>query len=600
MATREEEPRDIAKLSSATPNGTGTGMASWDAELTSPEFSEIDLTPPESRLATLSERADALAEQPRRIAEELELRQECLALAQLACRDDDIQLSTASAALAAAYQRAGSHAAAARHAAHAEGLLTYEGGPTTTTAPAHINFLLASSRRTLACAHAANKEYVRALEYFPRAVAASERAHGPDHPQLCPLLRSFARMVVQRSGDYATAEALLLRELELRTKAVATAAYATTAKSVGGGAGGAGGVGGGGGGGGGGDAEGIVQLEQERAVMMLRHAKLLDSRAAELKLTTGGGASAASGGGVSGAACAACAAGGAAHATACGGGASALSSRARADGRVAYHVAPGFVQRTALRPADGAAGAAHHARGGDTYHEPFLPKRVPPHLPTSSMAPPVARPLGERASQLQRPSSGASHQQPAHKQRASSSADHPVGGGGPLARFLKGGSSIAAADVNGMSGMSAAELAGLATRKRHEAAAILNRELGGGGGGESGGGSGGGGSGGGSGGEGGGSGEGGSGEDGGGEESAGSLPEAESAAEARLAVQLACAYKDLGQWKAAESAYLRAIPFHENEKGHSDPRALQLWGEVRVCAPTRAMPSCRLLDLPLA
>ena len=56
--------------------------------------------------------------------------------------------------------------------------------------------------------------------------------------------------------------------------------------------------------------------------------------------------------------------------------------------------------------------------------------------------------------------------------------------------------------------------------------------------------------------------------------------EASSVDEAQLAVQLACAYKELGQWEAAEKAYLKAIPALEDARGHSDDSVLDLWLEV--------------------
>ena len=156
--------------------------------------SAIDLTPPEAKLLTLSDRADAAAKDPKQIQDAIELRQHCLALAQLACRDDALQLARASSELAAVYLKAGSAAAAARHAGNAESLLTHAG------APAHADGILAQAALTLACALAAQRgEYARAQECFPRALSLCERAHGPRSVELCPLLRSFGRMLAAQA-----------------------------------------------------------------------------------------------------------------------------------------------------------------------------------------------------------------------------------------------------------------------------------------------------------------------------------------------------------------------------------------------------------------
>ena len=419
----------------------------------------VELTPPEHRLSACYERADALSGDSTRLGEEIELRQECFALAQLACRDDGYQLAQASAALASAYLRAGSAAAAARHAGHATGLLIEDGSP------AHTDEVMASSLLTLACALANSREYTRALECFPRAVAASERARGPRHASLCPLLRAFARMVVQHSGDYALAEGLLAQEREIRLRRSS---------------GGNGGSGGSGACGSVVDGD-VAELEQEMAVMLMRHAKLLDSRAAELRLT---------------------AAAGVADGGRRGAGGSRAEDAPRTSGEkargAAWTVAPGFV---------------HHA-------------------PTSSMAPAVGG----------KSKVGAAGSAPKGATAASSSSSSLEG---VLHRYLYG-TTHGSGGAPSAEGKSAAELTAIATRKRQQATRLLKQSLSQGGN---------------------------SGID------APGAPAA-TAAEARLAAQLAAAHKDLGQWAEAEAAYLRAIPFHERTRGASDPKCTALWGEV--------------------
>ena len=124
-----------------------------------PEYPLGDLTPLAERLEVLSARAEDALLDPARVDEAIELRQTCLALAQLACREDAVQLARAASELATAYQRRGHHGAASRHAAHTEGLLLESG-------QAHPA-LLAQVLATLACALADGREHVKALECFP-------------------------------------------------------------------------------------------------------------------------------------------------------------------------------------------------------------------------------------------------------------------------------------------------------------------------------------------------------------------------------------------------------------------------------------------------
>ena len=154
------------------------------------ELSAVDLTPPESKLGALADAAERASNDPRRIGEVIELRQQCLALAQLACRDDPLQLARAAAELGTAYLMAGNGEAAARHAANAESQLMSTGPPS------HAADVLAQSLLTLARALTLRPaDFARAQECFPRALAQCERAYGGNSTQMCPLLRSFARML---------------------------------------------------------------------------------------------------------------------------------------------------------------------------------------------------------------------------------------------------------------------------------------------------------------------------------------------------------------------------------------------------------------------
>ena len=64
-------------------------------------------------LVAAYDRRHPLARPAYRVGEAVEARQRCLALAQLACREDPLQLARASAELAAVYLQSGSAAAAA-------------------------------------------------------------------------------------------------------------------------------------------------------------------------------------------------------------------------------------------------------------------------------------------------------------------------------------------------------------------------------------------------------------------------------------------------------------------------------------------------------
>ena len=456
---------------------------------------QVDLGPPESKLAALADEAERAASDPNRIGEAVDLRQHCLALAQLACRDDPLQLARASADLAVAYLLAGGGAAAARHAAHAESLLIHAGPPS------HAAELMAQTLLTLARALTLRPaDFARAQECFPRALAQCERAHGTHSMQLCPLLRSFARMLAQssqqprsggsggssRGGGYSRAEVLLRREREIHVEHASNGDEAT---------------------GGGADAPAawsratraaVARLDQERAVLLLKHAKVLDARVAEQR--DGTAADAKSGGG--------------------GGGKGAEPHT--------YAVAPGFVQRPPQR-----------------------------RRPTSSMMPPVEKPLvhkqrvatahGARTDVRAGVATGPHGRYLGGGGGGGGGGAVPGGGGSADAPILAAvsGSGGGGGDAEAASRESSAELVARATRKRREATALLE----------------------------------------GSEALVASVDgagadAASSVADAQLAVQLANAHKELGQWEAAERAYMKAIPALEDARGCSDGSVLELWSDL--------------------
>ena len=162
--------------------------------------------PPEVRLERLSAMAEAAAADVSRRAEVVEIRQECLALAHLICRDDSLQLALAASDLASAYLHAGQASAASWHASRAEILLRSH-------PPAYLFHALS----TLVQALAAERRHTDALGAFPRALEASRRAHGPRHISVCRMLRALSRMLASiRPPDYARAEALLDEERAIR------------------------------------------------------------------------------------------------------------------------------------------------------------------------------------------------------------------------------------------------------------------------------------------------------------------------------------------------------------------------------------------------
>jgi hypothetical protein len=89
-----------------------------------PEEDARLLPPPETRLRDLEDRIEACTRDRSASARDIvEWRQECLALAQIACHDDLFQLGRAACSLAQAYLAAGMAGSAIPHAERAESLL---------------------------------------------------------------------------------------------------------------------------------------------------------------------------------------------------------------------------------------------------------------------------------------------------------------------------------------------------------------------------------------------------------------------------------------------------------------------------------------------
>ena len=209
-----------------------------------------DLPPPAERLELLSAEAEEALQDPARLEEAVELRQTCLALAQLACAEDDAQVARAAADLASAYLQVGQYAAAARHAAHAESLLVNTGHDE----PA----LLAKNLNTLACALANSRQYSAALECLPRALAQSDRAFGKRHLSTCSLLRAFSRLAATRDPpDYTRAKQLLESERSIRIENAGAPPWADDV------------------------AYEMRQVDQECAIVLLRHARQLDRQVSD-------------------------------------------------------------------------------------------------------------------------------------------------------------------------------------------------------------------------------------------------------------------------------------------------------------------------------
>ena len=142
---------------------------------------------PEQKLQAVEARIEQAGREGGSTPEQLvEWRQECLALAQLACRTDTgmpdkYQLGRACSNLAAAYLATGATEAALGHAERAEVLLLSEAGRTEAAC------LLPHVLQTLATSHADLGKYRKAAEYFNRALAASNEVYGRGHVRCCPV-----------------------------------------------------------------------------------------------------------------------------------------------------------------------------------------------------------------------------------------------------------------------------------------------------------------------------------------------------------------------------------------------------------------------------
>ena len=155
---------------------------------------------PEQKLHAVEARIEQAANDGGTNPEQLvQWRQECLALAQLACRadtgtPDKYQLGRACANLAAAYLASGATEAALRHAERAEALLLSDADRTEAAAS-----LLPDVLHMLATSHAELGKYRRAAEYFNRALAASNTIYGKGHVRCCPV-RQHGQSALARSS----------------------------------------------------------------------------------------------------------------------------------------------------------------------------------------------------------------------------------------------------------------------------------------------------------------------------------------------------------------------------------------------------------------
>ena len=163
-----------------------------------------------SKLSALEARIEAAERDGASPAELLTYRQQCLAYVQLALRDDPYQMCRASIKLAMAHIAVGSSEAALGHAHQAQDLL--QGAqPSLARSPLVLDVL-----QTLAVALAGCGKTAEATSYFKEALAMSNKIHGADHLDACPILREWAKMAVAKTKDYSLAERLLQQEIDIR------------------------------------------------------------------------------------------------------------------------------------------------------------------------------------------------------------------------------------------------------------------------------------------------------------------------------------------------------------------------------------------------
>lgn len=453
----------------------------------------LNLTPPASQLARLSDQADLLSKTSGTTVPRIKY----FAVTQLACCGDD--LAAASGEIAFACHHDGSTCAAARSALHTE---DGQGNDLPAMSEALDSLCLLTEEWTL------DRQYLNTLGSFPRAASAYEHIYGLRDLLPCTFLRACARMAVERNCDFAKAESLLLRERELlvlpslhgRGSSGEGRVPVDTSLSM--------------------MAMGeLVELDHERASLMLLHAKLLDHWTIELRsvfATDDARGSAAAPDSVG------------ERAQVCGKQACSRSS-AIGVGAVVGDVLTGSTTSSS-RSATSTFRLAQDSIAPRVTRASFFKRSShwAPHR-TRKAQRPIERTklsLAERQSRLQREN---------------------VGFGG-VDRYLincategsatRQAVAVACASATGLMSLDARDIAVLALRKRTVAADVMGR----------------------------GDRKGNEGTD--------------TAVQAKFATQLAIAYRELGLWERAEAAYLRAISYHELHHGASSPAALRLWGDV--------------------
>lgn len=497
---------------------------------------QISLSSTEMRLVQLLDQSETYRS-PQDI---IELSIECLALAQLGSHGIDLQTALAYSALARAYQQAGSTGAAGRHAAQAQAALAriaptlWKGvGWQRSSLPKSAEAMLTCGRQMVECAPLPTRDYARAEESLWLATGAFHGDHGLRDPRFCPIFCSFARMVMQLSGDFAMAEALLVRERELllllgvdgfrgfaamlgggvlSNLRFGVLGYPTT-------------------------HDRLVQLDRERALLMLRHGKLLDTRADQLRLAWDEEA---------------------AHGT----------HSAAQETSACNQITPKKAYRWAVAPSSGGC----TSRGGAAALTVRSTDRAQSSLVqqsgslTSSIA---SFPVRSRAEsympypktaefQLRRTESLQLRREESYEQQRRCFA---AVGAGLLASFMQDSSPATATAVVAAArqhNSCPAELTALATRKRLIADDILEASSHGGGGGDKG---------------------------------------SQCTESATDAAQLASVYQHNGQWKRAEAACLHAISNLETLHGASNPQALRLWGNVSESRMSRGAYGLAVRDL---
>ncbi|KAL1530405.1 hypothetical protein AB1Y20_001310 [Prymnesium parvum] len=211
---------------------------------------------PEQRLSALEATIAEGEREGTNAAQIVQWRQQCLALVHLAFRSDLFQVARASAKLASAYLAMGYAEAALGHARQAETLL--QGLP-----PSHSgSSLLPEVLHCLAMSLAQSHEPTKATACFKRALHACEKVYGAGHVEACTILKSWTEMALRgKHKDYALAHRLLQQQIDIRNSQRARTPLSDEAARTA-------------------ERHEILSLVQERARLMLAHARTLEEKAA--------------------------------------------------------------------------------------------------------------------------------------------------------------------------------------------------------------------------------------------------------------------------------------------------------------------------------